>query len=163
MSSNAHPLIPDLWGIRYDCPCTPPPPHSGLQACMRKRVFFTMQNLKLFYQKELVPILIQKFNYNFCKNIPKITKIILNSELDLSYYQFFLNKPIVISYFGNDQILLDHNNQQIFKYKATALNKLAFFHNSNDACILSMNGRKLIRVTEQYQIDSLSLATFAKM
>lgn len=86
------------------------------------------------------------------------TKIILKSELDLSYYQFFLNKPIVISYFGNDQILLDHNNKQIFKYKATALNKLAFFHNSNDVCILSMNGRKLIRVTEQYQIDSLSFA-----
>ncbi len=86
------------------------------------------------------------------------TKIILKSELDLSYYQFFLNKPIVISYFGNDQILLDHNNQQIYKYKATAQNKLTFFHNSNDVCILSENGTKLIRVTEQYQIDSLSFA-----
>lgn len=86
------------------------------------------------------------------------TKTILSSDLDLSNYSIFLGKPIVISYFGNDQILLDHNNQQIYKYKATALNKLTFFHNSNDVCILSKNGTQLIRITEQYQIDSLSFA-----
>lgn len=86
------------------------------------------------------------------------TKIILSSELDLSNYQIYLNKPIVISYSGTDQVVLDHNNKTIFQHKATALNKLTFYHNRNDVCILSRNFTKLFRITNQYQIDSVSFA-----
>lgn len=84
------------------------------------------------------------------------TKIILSSDLDLSNYRIFLNKPIVISNSGNNQVLLDHKNQQILK---TVSNNLIFYHNRNNVCILIKNS-KLIRLTDQYQIDSMSFANF---
>jgi hypothetical protein len=85
------------------------------------------------------------------------TKTILSSDLELSNYRIFLGNPIVISSSGNNQVLLNHKNQEIFKYPATALNKMWFFHCKNDVCILEKNS-KLIRLTDQYRIDSLSFA-----
>jgi|694.fasta_scaffold80836_1 hypothetical protein len=85
------------------------------------------------------------------------TKTILSSDLELSNYRIFLGNPIVISSSGNNQVLLNHKNQEIFKYPATALNKMGFFHCKNDVCILEKNS-KLIRLTDQYRIDSLSFA-----
>ena len=85
------------------------------------------------------------------------TKTILSSDLELSNYRIFLGNPIVISSSGNNQVLLNHKNQEIYKYPATALNKMGFFHCKNDVCILEKNS-KLIRLTDQYRIDSLSFA-----
>lgn len=85
------------------------------------------------------------------------TKTIISSNLDLNNFRIFLGKPIVISSIGNNQVLLNHNNQEIYKYAATAQNKMAFFHCNNDVCILARNS-KFIRLTDQYQIDSTSFA-----
>lgn len=85
------------------------------------------------------------------------TKTIISSNLDLNNYRIFLGKPIVISSSGNNQVLLNHKSQEIYKYAATAQNKMGFFHCNNDVCILVRNS-KLIRLTDQYQIDSTSFA-----
>jgi hypothetical protein len=85
------------------------------------------------------------------------TKAIISSNLDLNNYRIFLGKPIVISSSGNNQVLLNHKSQEIYKYAATAQNKMGFFHCNNDVCILVRNS-KLIRLTDQYQIDSTSFA-----
>jgi hypothetical protein len=85
------------------------------------------------------------------------TKTIISSNLDLNNYRIFLGKPIVITSSGNNQVLLNHKSQEIYKYAATAQNKMGFFHCNNDVCILVRNS-KLIRLTDQYQIDSTSFA-----
>ena len=85
------------------------------------------------------------------------TKTIISSNLDLNNYRIFLGKPIVISSSGNNQVLLNHKSQEIYKYAATAQNKMGFFHCNNDVCILVRNSQ-LIRLTDQYQIDSTSFA-----
>ena len=85
------------------------------------------------------------------------TKTILSSDLELSNYRIFLGNPIVISSSGNNQVLLNHKSQEIYKYAATAQDKMGFFHCKNDVCILVRNS-KLIRLTDQYQIDSTSFA-----
>jgi len=85
------------------------------------------------------------------------TKTIISSNLDLNNFRIFLGKPIVISSSGNNQVLLNHKSQEIYKYAATAQNKMGFFHCNNDVCILVRNS-KLIRLTDQYQIDSTSFA-----
>lgn len=85
------------------------------------------------------------------------TKTIISSNLDLNNFRIFLGKPIVISSSGNNHVLLNHNNQEIYKYAATAQNKMGFFHCKNDVCILARNS-KFIRLTDQYQIDSTSFA-----
>ena len=87
----------------------------------------------------------------------KGTKVIFSSDIEIKDYRIFFNKPLVISSIGNDLVLLDHKNQQILKYKAPASNYFMFYHNRNDVCILLKNS-KLIRLTEQYQIDSISFA-----
>ncbi len=84
------------------------------------------------------------------------TKIVLSTDFELKDYQIFQNKPIAIAYNGTDQVLLNEKNQQIFTYKATITNKLAFYCNSNALCVFSRNGKKLFRLTEQYEMDSIS-------
>jgi len=54
---------------------------SGVRAFIRTRIRILMSALKTYYEKEVVPSLVEKFKYSNAMQVPKLDKIVLNMGL----------------------------------------------------------------------------------
>ncbi len=54
---------------------------SDVRAFIRTRIRILMSALKTYYEKEVVPSLVERFKYNNAMQVPKLDKIVLNMGL----------------------------------------------------------------------------------